>query len=62
MFIVCLVLVHCRVGSLEMQRVIFFTGSEVHCRVGSLEIKFTLWLVDLIVHCRVGSLETDPPI
>ena len=38
MFIVCCVLVHCRVGSLEKTSL---SGNEltvVHCRVGSLEI------------------------
>ena len=55
MFIVCLVLVHCRVGSLEMlgqQRIDFYW---VHCRVGSLEMLGIFVSVVCWVHCRVGS-------
>ena len=37
MFIVCCVLVHCRVGSLEMLDGWEASSGAVHCRVGSLE-------------------------
>ena len=57
MFIVCLVLVHCRVGSLEIKCPAMPPLRRVHCRVGSLEIVATSRLVAIIVHCRVGSLE-----
>ena len=38
MFIVCFVLVHCRVGSLEKRSNEKRGIKNVHCRVGSLEI------------------------
>ncbi len=38
-FIVYLVLVHCRVGSLEIIAKGFKRFLRVHCRVGSLEIQ-----------------------
>ena len=38
MFIVCCVLVHCRVGSLEKIIPVDTSENIVHCRVGSLEI------------------------
>ena len=38
MFIVCCVLVHCRVGSLEIESSNVANSSDIHCRVGSLEI------------------------
>ena len=37
-FIVCLVLVHCRIGSLEKRENIAILRILVHCRIGSLEI------------------------
>ena len=57
MFIVCCVLVHCRVGSLEMQCQKAETKQTVHCRVGSLEKIIPVDTSENIVHCRVGSLE-----
>ena len=56
-FIVCCVLVHCRVGSLEINSSIDETPPIVHCRVGSLEITYQAANGLLSVHCRVGSLE-----
>ena len=56
-FIVYRVLVHCRVGSLEIGRTGYTPEQIVHCRVGSLEIYRQYARRDNIVHCRVGSLE-----
>ena len=56
-FIVYWILVHYRVGSLEMLYLDFYIALHVHYRVGSLE-KFALQFVYLFgVHYRVGSLE-----
>ena len=38
-FIVCCVLVHCRVGSLEIKAGKLYIDYDVHCRVGSLEMQ-----------------------
>ena len=57
MFIVCFVLVHCRVGSLEILHVEYIQIRRVHCRVGSLEMTPELYHGFPWVHCRVGSLE-----
>ena len=54
-FIVCCVLVHCRVGSLEINNFAKIEQAEVHCRVGSLEIGVLSITVRSLVHCRVGS-------
>ena len=56
-FIVYLVLVHCRVGSLEIEYNRLTAAGKVHCRVGSLEIIAKGFKRFLRVHCRVGSLE-----
>ena len=56
-FIVYRVLVHCRVGSLEMRLAQISSQPPVHCRVGSLEMMFPKFIVTIFVHCRVGSLE-----
>ena len=57
-FIVCCVLVHCRVGSLEKHQCKIDAQYIVHCRVGSLEIMIAINILILLVHCRVGSLES----
>ena len=41
-FIVYRVLVHCRVGSLEIRHQMFQKSDRVHCRVGSLEISLAV--------------------
>ena len=56
-FIVCCVLVHCRVGSLEMKKGNSSSTIGVHCRVGSLETQDPRICSSIHVHCRVGSLE-----
>ena len=49
--------VHCRTGSLEIQRGPRARQLRVHCRTGSLE-KTVLQGVGIpVVHCRTGSLE-----
>ena len=60
-FIVCCVLVHCRVGSLEITRSAGNVFLVVHCRVGSLEMRTGAFKGILCVHCRVGSLEKNRP-
>ena len=48
---------HCRIGSLESQRLKQCTQQLDHCRIGSLEKK-TKYLPTLeLDHCRIGSLE-----
>ncbi len=54
-FIVYGILVHCRVGSLEMQKCLVLMGTQVHCRVGSLERTCITQLHTDHVHCRVGG-------
>ena len=49
--------VHCRVGSLEIEKLAGAPPDQVHCRVGSLEISLTAVCGSTFVHCRVGSLE-----
>ena len=56
-FIVYMVLVHCRVGSLEIFGSKQARKFQVHCRVGSLEKEDFSWFINRGVHCRVGSLE-----
>ena len=41
-FIVCLVLVHCRIGSLESTETALAAREQVHCRIGSLEMEITV--------------------
>ena len=55
MFIVCCVLVHCRVGSLEIGVFYQIYEVNVHCRVGSLEMSGFFICGQTVVHCRVGS-------
>ena len=56
-FIVYLVLVHCRVGSLENCYFHNECSKIVHCRVGSLENIGTLYRFAFNVHCRVGRFK-----
>ena len=49
--------VHCRTGSLEIQRLGKLHSTGVHCRTGSLEIDSAAGDIQLSVHCRTGSLE-----
>ena len=56
-FIVYWILVHCRVGSLEMLQWQSPLQYHVHCRVGSLENGRAGITTCVTVHCRVGSLE-----
>ena len=56
-FIVCCVLVYCRVGSLEITPDSTFYKRYVYCRVGSLETCDFAFTFHLDVYCRVGSLE-----
>ena len=52
-------LVHCHVGSLEIQVVVAAEQLPVHCHVGSLEIYASLTHYYINVHCHVGSLESE---
>ncbi len=54
-----LILVHCRIGSLENETACGRCGCGVHCRIGSLEISHEQRLLLLNVHCRIGSLEIN---
>ena len=56
-FIVYWILVHYRVGSLEMLTAHYRKTKEVHYRVGSLENVQKSGINDNNVHYRVGSLE-----
>ena len=56
-FIVYWILVHCRVGSLEIKPCPVARLAKVHCRVGSLEKHKQNNQHISKVHCRVGSLE-----
>ena len=61
-FIVYRVLVHCRVGSLEIVKFLYTPNDCVHCRVGSLEKQQLQAQEEPSVHCRVGSLEMGDSI
>ena len=52
-----MILVHCRTGSLEINKLIGNITTEVHCRTGSLERCKTPRIKGARVHCRTGSLE-----
>ena len=56
-FIVYIVLVYCRVGSLENRMIDDRFLVFVYCRVGSLERYRSNQLTSQPVYCRVGSLE-----
>ena len=56
-FIVYWILVHYRVGSLEIDNINIIIKSIVHYRVGSLEIIDEGTKLIKSVHYRVGSLE-----
>ncbi len=49
--------IHCRVGSLEKQRLMMTIVKFIHCRVGSLENSCAKVRSNIFIHCRVGSLE-----
>ncbi len=49
--------VHCRTGSLEINRQHGFKVVVVHCRTGSLEKLRAQIAATQLVHCRAGSLE-----
>ena len=49
--------VHCRTGSLEMEKTVNACQSFVHCRTGSLENHKKRVKGTGLVHCRTGSLE-----
>ena len=50
-------LVHCRIGSLEMNLTAVLKTAKVHCRIGSLEMTYHELIPQAVVHCRIGSLE-----
>ena len=50
---------HCRIGSLEIQRVMTLGTEPDHCRIGSLEMITLLDFLDGGDHCRIGSLENN---
>ncbi len=50
-------IVHCRIGSLEIDHLVREENIFVHCRIGSLEISMLRSMVRELVHCRIGSLE-----
>ena len=52
-----LILVHCRIGSLEIRRNRTVQRHFVHCRIGSLETLIGFGIDFENVHCRIGSLE-----
>ncbi len=57
-FIFCVkILVHCRIGSLEVLTGGTGQGKSVHCRIGSLEELCWRSKSGSHVHCRIGSLE-----
>ena len=51
-------IVHCRIGSLEMDDDFQAQFIGVHCRIGSLEKNISKLTDTNKVHCRIGSLET----
>ena len=49
--------VHCRTGSLEIEKDEWIDKAQVHCRTGSLEMSNDRSRCVVRVHCRTGSLE-----
>ena len=49
---------HCRIGSLEKDKMERRHCSPDHCRIGSLEIVLITTNNNFIDHCHIGSLES----
>ena len=49
---------HCRIGSLEINKLCPANLFKDHCRIGSLEKQLRCQIIHCIDHCRIGSLET----
>ena len=59
-FIFCVkIIVHCRIGSLEVPTSHGYRHQIVHCRIGSLEESKESAILPFTVHCRIGSLEEN---
>ena len=54
-----ILLVYCRIGSLENVEVAGDAEELVYCRIGSLEIAWKNSKTFASVYCRIGSLETS---
>ena len=54
---VLLLIVHCRIVSLEIIKGRAQYTENVHCRIGSLEMTDDTVTLTRHVHCRIGSLE-----
>ena len=52
-------IVHCRIGSLEIDQITTELFRLVHCRIGSLEKRLPKLWTGHRVHCRIGSLESE---
>ena len=50
-------MLHGRIGSLEMLKENEWVELELHCRIGSLESLHSRNGADALLHCRIGSLE-----
>ena len=53
-----LLLVDCRIGSLEINSRYLLPHATVDCRIGSLENVRLYFPLNVRVDCRIGSLET----
>ena len=56
-----LLIVICRIGSLEMEHIQYNQQEQVICRIGSLEMFDNTIRIQIRVICRIGSLEKNHP-
>ena len=52
-----LVVINCRIGSLEIFYYKNACDAIINCRIGSLERKILINMMKLMINCRIGSLE-----
>ncbi len=52
-----LLLINCRIGSLEIAKLINIATTLINCRIGSLENLAAPELRATLINCRIGSLE-----
>ena len=49
--------INCRIGSLEICKILKYQFLIINCRIGSLEMLLLLLLPRVGINCRIGSLE-----
>ena len=49
--------IHCRIGSSEIDGLLGFAAAVIHCRIGSSEMAARREVLRQVIHCRIGSSE-----